>query len=93
MFKWDDSFIMGEDRENLESINVEFNYIFARQRLDIGLNTQIKVSPMLKDDTPVYTQNLPVSLTLCCIGIAASTAEQLIKNIRPVLRCIRNAGW
>ena len=60
MFKWNDSLITGGDRENLESIIVEFNDIFARHRLDIGMNTQFKVSLTPKNDKPVYTQSLPV---------------------------------
>ena len=50
MFKWNDSLITGEDRENLESIIVEFNDIFARHRLDISMNTQFEVSPTSKND-------------------------------------------
>ena len=64
MFKWDDSLITGDDRENLESIIVEFNEIFARHRLDIGMNTQFRVSPTTKHDKPVYTQSLPVPINL-----------------------------
>ena len=64
MFKWNDSFIRGEDRENLKSIIVEFNDIFARHRVDIGMNTQFKVCLTPKNDKPVYTQSLPVSINL-----------------------------
>ena len=48
LFKWNDSLITGEDRENLESTLVEFNDIFARHRLDIGMNNQFKVCLSLK---------------------------------------------
>ena len=64
MFKWDDSLITGEDRENLETKLVEFNDIFARHRLDIGMNTQFKVCLTPKNDNPVYTQSLPVPINL-----------------------------
>ena len=37
MFNWDDSLISGENRANRESIIVEFNDIFARDRLNIGM--------------------------------------------------------
>ena len=53
-----------EERENLESINVEFNDILARHRLDIGMNTQVKVCLTPKNDKPVYTQSLPVTINL-----------------------------
>ena len=64
MFKWTDSLITGKDRENLEDTVVEFIDIFAQHRLDIGMNTQFKVSPTSKDDKPVYTQSLPVLINL-----------------------------
>ena len=44
MFKWTDSLITGNDRKNLEDTIVEFNDIFARHRLDNGMNKQFKVS-------------------------------------------------
>ena len=44
MFKWTDSITTGKDRESLEATIVEFHDIFARHRLDIGMNTQFKVS-------------------------------------------------
>ena len=64
LFKWTDSLITGNDRESLEDTLVEFNDIFARHRLDIGMNTQFKVSLTPKDDKPVYTQSLPVPINL-----------------------------
>ena len=64
MFKRTDSLITGKDRENLEDSIVEFNDIFARHRLDIGMNTQFKVSLTPQNDKPVYTQNLPVPINL-----------------------------
>ena len=64
MFKWTDSLITGKDRENLEDTIVEFNDIFARHRLDIGMNTQFKVNLTPQDDKPVYTQSLPVPINL-----------------------------
>ena len=64
MFKWTDSLITGKDRENLEATIVEFHDIFARHRLDIGMNMQFKVSLTPKDDKPMYTQSLPVPIDL-----------------------------
>ena len=64
MFKWTDSLLTVKDRENLEATIVESNDIFARDKLDIGMNTQLKVSLTPKDDKPVYTQNLPVPINL-----------------------------
>ena len=64
MFECNDSLITEEDRENLESIIVEFNDICARHRLGNGMNTQFKVCLTPKNDKPVYTQSLPVSINL-----------------------------
>ena len=63
-FKWTDSLITGKDRDSLENIIVEFHDIFARHRLDIGMNTQFKGSLTPQDDKPVNTQSLPVSINL-----------------------------
>ena len=64
MFKCSDALITGEYHENLESFIVEVNDIFVRHRLDIGMNTQIKVCLTPKNDKPVYTQSLPVLINL-----------------------------
>ena len=65
MFKWTDSLIKAKDWENLEATIVQFNDIFARHRLDIGMNMQFKASLTPKDDEkPVYTQSLPVPINL-----------------------------
>ena len=64
MFQWHDSFISGQDKEALEGTIVEFNDIFARHRLDIGMNTEFNVSLTPKNDKPVYTQSLPVPINL-----------------------------
>ena len=64
MFNRTDSLITGNDRKNFEDTIVEFNSIVARHRLDIGMNTQFKVSLSPQDDKPVYTQNLPVPINL-----------------------------
>ena len=64
MFRLTDSLITGKDCGSLEATIVEFNDIFARHRLDIGMNTQFKVSLTSQDDKPVYTQSLPVPINL-----------------------------
>ena len=40
------------------------NNIFARHRLDIGINYNFEVKLTPKDEIPVYTQNLPVPVNL-----------------------------
>ena len=64
MFNWTDSLITGKDRDSLENTIVKFHDIFARHRLDIGMNTQFKVYLTPQHDKPIYTQSLPVPINL-----------------------------
>ena len=43
---------------------MEYNDIFARHRLDIGVNTSFKVKLTFKDESSVYTQSLPFPINL-----------------------------
>ena len=70
MFKWSNSLITGKDREHLEATIVELNYIFARQRLDIGMNTQFKVNLTPKDGKSVYTR----------FSLSQSTSKKMISQ-------------
>ena len=64
MFSWEGSKIEGNDRKQLEETIVEYNDIFARHRLDIGINNTFKVKLTPKDERPIYTQSLPVPINL-----------------------------
>ena len=64
MFKWEGSQIEGNDEKQLEQTIVENNDIFARHRLDIGINNSFKVKLTPKDERPIYTQSLPVPINL-----------------------------
>ena len=64
MFQWEGSQIEGNDRKQLEQTIVEYNDIFARHRLDIGINNHFKVKLTPKDERPVYTQSLQVPINL-----------------------------
>ena len=64
MFKWEGSQIEGNDKKQLEQMIVEYNDIFARHRLDIGINNSFKVKLTPKDERPIYTQSLPVPINL-----------------------------
>ena len=55
MFKWERSQIEGNDKKQLEQTIVEYNDIFARHRLDIGINNRFKVKLTPKDERPIYT--------------------------------------
>ena len=43
---------------------VEYHDIFARHRLDIGINTEFKIKLTPKHDEPVYAQSLPTQTNL-----------------------------
>ena len=60
LLQWEDSFIQGKAKQQLEDVIVEYNNIFARHRLDVGTNNNFKVQLTPKTDNPVYTQSLPV---------------------------------
>ena len=64
MFSWEGSKIEGDDRKQLEETIVEYNDIFARHRLDIGINNTFKVKLTPKYERPIYTQSLPVPINL-----------------------------
>ena len=64
MFQWEGSQIEGNDRKQLKQTIVEYNDIFARHRLDIGINNNFKVKLSPKDERPIYTQSLPVPINL-----------------------------
>ena len=60
---WEDSFKQGKAKQQLGDIIVEYNNIFARHRLDVGINNNFKVQLTPKTDNPVYTQSLPIELS------------------------------
>ena len=49
-------------KQAVEDILVEYHDIFARHRMDIGMNTEFKVKLTPKDDKAVYSQNLPMPI-------------------------------
>ena len=52
------------EKQALEDILVEYHDIFARHRMDIGMNTEFKVRLTPKDDKAVYSQSLPMPIHL-----------------------------
>ena len=51
-------------KQAIEDILVEYHDIFARHRMDIGINTEFKVKLTPKDDKTVYSQILPMPIHL-----------------------------
>ena len=63
-FDWTDTLLNENEKHAVEDILVEYHDIFARHRMDIGMNTEFKVRLTPKDDKAVYSQNLPMPIHL-----------------------------
>ena len=63
-FDWTDTLLTETEKKAVEDILVEYHDIFARHRMDIGLNTEFKVKLTPKDDKAVYSQSLPMPIHL-----------------------------
>ena len=63
-FDWTDTLLTETEKQTIEDILVEYHDIFARHRLDIGMNTEFKVKLTPKDNKAVYSQSLPMPIHL-----------------------------
>ena len=63
-FDWADTLIAETEKQAIEDIQVEYPDIFARHRMDIGMNTEFKVKLTPKDDKVVYSQSLAMPIHL-----------------------------
>ena len=63
-FKWDESLLSPSQQAQVEELLVKYNSIFARHRLDIGMNTDFKVKLTPQHREPVYSQSLPTPTNL-----------------------------
>ena len=63
-FDWTDTLLTEMEKQAIEDILVEYHDIFARHRMDIGMNTEFKVKLTPKDDKAVYSQSLPIPIHL-----------------------------
>ena len=61
---WTDTLLTETEKQAIEDILVEYHDIFARHRMDIGMNTEFKVKLTPKDDKAVYSQSLPMPIHL-----------------------------
>ena len=65
MFQCESSKIEENDKKQLKKTIVEYSNIFALHRLDMtGINNSFKVKLTSKDERPIYTQSLPVTMNL-----------------------------
>ena len=63
-FDWNDTLLTETEKQAIEDILVEYHDIFARHRMDIGMNTEFKLKLTPKDDKAVYSQSLPMPIHL-----------------------------
>ena len=63
-FHWTDTLLMETEKQAVEDILAEYHDIFARHRMNIGMNTEFKVKVTPKDDKTVYSQTLPMPIHL-----------------------------
>ena len=61
---WTDTLLTETEKQAVEDILVEYHDVFARHRMDIGMNTEFKVRLTPKDDKAVYSQSLPMPIHL-----------------------------
>ena len=63
-FDWTDTLLTETEKQAVEDILVKGHDIFARHKMDIGMNTEFKVKLTPNDDKAVYSQNLPMPIHL-----------------------------
>ena len=63
-FDCTDTLLTENEEQAVEDTLVEYQDKFARQRMDIGMNTEFKVKLTPKDDRAVYSQSLPMPIQL-----------------------------
>ena len=63
-FDWTDMFLTETEKQAIDDILFDYQDIFARHRMDIGMNTEFKVELTPKDKKAVYSQSLPMPIQL-----------------------------
>ena len=63
-FDWTDTLHTETEKQATEDVLVDYRDNFARQRMDIGMNTDFKLKMTPKDDKTVYSRSLPMLIQL-----------------------------
>ena len=63
-FGWTGTLLTETEKQAVEDILVDYQDIFARHRMNIGMNTEFKVKLTSKEDKAVYSHNLPMTIHL-----------------------------
>ena len=56
-FDWTDTLLTETEKQAVEDILVDYDHIFARHRMDIGMNTDCKVKLTTNDDKTLLQPN------------------------------------
>ncbi len=63
-FNWEGSIPTREERRRVEGLLVKYHDIFARHRMDVGINTELKIKLQPEHHKPIYSQSLPTPINL-----------------------------
>ena len=74
-FDWTVYTLQVDAKQAAEDLLVEFHDIFARHRVDIGINTKLKVQLTPLDNRPAYSQSLPAPINL---------KDDILKELAPI---------
>ena len=61
-FDWTDLLVTETEEQAIEDILVDYHDIFARHRMDIGINTEFKMKLIPKDNKAVCSQSLSMPI-------------------------------
>ena len=61
-FDWTDTLFTETAKQVVEDVLVDYHGIFARHRMDIGMNTKFRVKLTPKDDRANYNQSVPMPI-------------------------------
>ena len=64
LFDWTNTLLTETEKQAIEDILIDYRDIFARHRIDIGMNTEFKVKLTPRDEKAVYSQSLPIPIHL-----------------------------
>ena len=63
-FKWNESVLKADEKQQVEDLLIEFSDIFAKRRFDVGYNAEFSMKLTTEHDQPVYTQSPPTPIHL-----------------------------
>ena len=63
-FDWTGTLLTETKKQAIEGILVDYHEIFARHRMDIGMNTEFKVKLTPKDVEAIYSRSMPMPIQL-----------------------------